>query len=118
VVADHVDDRRERAPGVVQVGQAVGEPGAGVQQRARRAVGHARIAVGGAGDDPFGQPEHAAQARLAVERGDEVHLRRARVGEAVVHPLREQRLAKQVGAGAGGAGRVGHGRRDQAATLR
>ena len=43
-----------------------------------------RVAVGGAGGDALEQPEHAAHLGHVVERGDEVHLRGARVGEAHV----------------------------------
>ena len=84
VVADDVDDRGVRAARVVQVGDAVAEPGPEVQQRGGGPVGHAGVAVGGAGDDALEQAEHRAHLGHGVERGDEVHLRRARVGEADV----------------------------------
>ena len=48
------------AAGVVQVGDAVAETGAEVEQRGRRLVGHPRVAVGRAGDDALEQPEHRA----------------------------------------------------------
>jgi len=109
VVADHVDHRGEGALRVVQVGQAVGQPGAGVQQRASGTRGHARISVGCTCDDALGQAQHAAHAWLAVQRGHEVHLRSAGIGKAMVHALREQGVAEQVGAGAGRSSR--HARR-------
>ena len=98
VVADDVHDRRVRAPGVVQVGEAVAEAGAEVQQRRRRAVRHARVAVGRAGDDALEQAEHRPHPRLAVERGDEVHLGRAGVGEAHVDVVVDERAQQGLGA--------------------
>jgi hypothetical protein len=82
VIADDVDDRRLRPHGVVQVRQAVGEAGAEMQQRRGRPIQHARIAVGGAGRHAFEQREDAAHALDPVERGHEMHLRRAGIGEA------------------------------------
>ena len=67
---------------VVQVGEAVGEAGAEVQQRRGRLAGHARVAIGGAGHHALEQAEHAAHPGDRVERRDEMHLRRAGVGEA------------------------------------
>ena len=86
VVADDVDHRRVGPAGVVQVGQAVAEAGAEVQQHRGRAAGHAGVAVGRAGGDALEQGEHAAHLRHVVERGDEVHLRGAGVHEADVDP--------------------------------
>jgi hypothetical protein len=82
VVADDVDDRHLALARVVQVRKAVAEAAAEVQQRRRRLPGHPRVAVGGAGRDAFEQRQHRAHARLVVERGDEVHLAGAGVGEA------------------------------------
>ena len=69
----------------MQVGEPVAEPRTEVQQRARRHAGHPGVAVGGAGGDALEQAEHAAHLRHRVERGDEVHLARARVREARRH---------------------------------
>ena len=55
VIADDVDQRRRRPPAVVQVGDAVTEAGAEVQQRRRRPAGHASVAVGRAAADTFEQ---------------------------------------------------------------
>lgn len=98
VVADDVDHRRARALGVVQVGQAVAQARAQVQQRGGRLVGHARIAIGRARHHAFEQAQHAAHLRFAIQRRDEVHLGRARVGEADVHIIGQKGIAKTISA--------------------
>ena len=102
VVADDVDHRRARPARVVQVGDAVGQAGAQVQQCGGRTAGHAAPAVGRAGADVLLQPEHAADARLPLERAHEVELGRARVGEAHLQALGVQGVQQKVGAGAHG----------------
>jgi len=92
VVADvtggvRADDDHHRGPGpagVVQVGQAVGQAGAEVQQDRGGFPGHPRVPVGGAGGDALEQREHPAHLGHRIQRADEVHLRRARVHEAHV----------------------------------
>ena len=91
VVADDVDQRRPAAAGVVQVRQPVAQARPQVQQGGGGAAGHARVAVGRAGGHALEQRQHAAHLGDVVERGDEVHLRRARVGEADVHARVDQR---------------------------
>ena len=87
VVADDVHDRRRRPAGVVQVGEPVGEPGPEVQQRRRRSLGHACVAVGHPGDDALEQPEHRPHPVDPVDRGDEVHLRRPGLAKQTSTPL-------------------------------
>ena len=60
--------------------------------------GHAPVAVGRAGGDAFEQREHAAHLGHRVERGHEVHLRRARIHEAGVDSARDQRADERLGA--------------------
>ncbi len=98
MVADEVDDRDVRATRVVQVRDAVAEPGPEVEQRARGLVGHACVAVGRAGDDALEEAEHRAHPRDVVERGDEVHLGGARVREADLDVGVDERLDQGVGA--------------------
>ena len=98
VVADDVDHRRVAAPGVVQIGEPVREPGPEMQQRRGGLVGHAGIAVGGAGHRALGEAEHAAHALDAVERRDEMHLRRAGIGEADVDAGSDERAHQGFGA--------------------
>ena len=97
LVADDVDDAAARPARVVQAGQAVGQARAAMQQGAGRLVGHAPVAVGAAGDDVLLQAEDAAHARDAVQRGDEMHLAGAGVGEADIDAAAQQRLDQAFG---------------------
>jgi len=94
VIADHVDHRRSGAARVVKIGQAIGQPWPQMQQSYRRFVGHARITIGGAGHDPFKQAKHRADSRLAVDRGDQLHFRRAGVGKTGIDAAGGQRRDK------------------------
>jgi hypothetical protein len=67
-----------------------------VQQRAGRLAGHARVAVGRAGDHALEQPEDGAHPGLLVQRRDEVHLRRAGIGEAHLDAGRDEGLEQAV----------------------
>ena len=69
------------APGVVEIGDAVAEPGSEMEQHRCWRVAHACVAVGGAGGDTLEEREHAAHLRNGVERRDEMHLRRSRIPE-------------------------------------
>jgi hypothetical protein len=91
VLAHDVDQRHPRLAGVVQVGQAVAQAAAQVQQGGGGPVGHAGVAVGRAGGHALEQGQHGAHRRRGVQRGDEVHLRGAGVGEAGVDAGVEQR---------------------------
>ena len=90
MLADDVDDAGIGLLGVVQIGKAVGEPGAEMQQRRGRRALHAEIAVGGPGHHALEQAEHAAHALDPVQCGDEMHLRGAGIGEADVDAARDQ----------------------------
>ena len=98
VVADEVDDGYVRASRVVQVRDPVAETGTEVQQGGGGPIRHAGISVGRARDDSLEQSEDRAHLRDGVERGDEVHLRRARVREADVHPRVDERTDQGLGA--------------------
>ncbi len=82
LIADDVHHRSCGTPGVVQIGQAIGQAGPTMKQRRGGLPGHAGVAIGGTGHDTFEQAEHATQAGDAVECGDEVHLRRTGIREA------------------------------------
>ncbi|MNO87480.1 hypothetical protein D3C76_789020 [compost metagenome] len=97
VVANDVDDRRVRSSRVVQIGQAVCQAGAAVQQRGRRLAGNARIAIRRAGNDAFEQAQHAAHAGDAVERGNKMHFAGPGIGEARVHSTFQQRAYQAFG---------------------
>ena len=92
VLANDIDHTRVAALGVVDVGQAVAQPRAQVQQGRRRALGHAVVAIRRSGDDTLEQPEYASHAGCTVERRDKVHLRCSRVGKADIYVAREQRV--------------------------
>ena len=74
VVADDVHDRGEGTARVVQARHGVAEPRAEMQEGGGWLLGDPAVAVGGAGDDAFEQPEHSAHLWNLVERRDEVHL--------------------------------------------
>ncbi len=97
VVADDDHHRHPSAARVVQVGQAVAQSGAQVQQHRRGPVGDAGIAVGRAGGHAFEKGQHAAHSRNGVQCGHEVHLRRARVGEAHVDAAVDQGVDQGLG---------------------
>ena len=82
MVADDIDHRCAGSLGIVQIGNAIAEARSKMQQRHRRFVGHAAIAVGGAGDDALEQAEHTAHAGNLVQGGNKMHFRRARIGKA------------------------------------
>ena len=85
------------APRVVDVGGAVREPGAAMEQRRGRPSRHSRVTVGASGHHCLREAEHAAHAGDLVERRDEVHLRRARVGEAGIDAARQKRANQAFG---------------------
>ena len=91
MLADQIDDWRLRFARVVQIRRAVRKSRPEMQQRASWLSGHPRISVRGAGHHAFEQPEHATHFAHAVERRDNMHFRRAGVGEASVHSARHQR---------------------------
>ena len=98
LVTDDIDHRRMRAARVVHVGDAVGEARPAMEQRRGGLAGHARVAVGAAGHHDFGHAEDAAHALDLVERGDEMHFRRAGIGETGINAAGEQRAHKAFGA--------------------
>ena len=103
MVADDVDHRGMGTTGIVQVGEAVSEAGAQVQQGAGRLAGDAGISVGRSGGDALEEPEHRPHARDVIQRGHEVHLGSARVGEAHLDAGIDQRADQRLGAVGGGA---------------
>ena len=110
VVADDIDHRRERPLGIVDVRPGIHETGAEVQQRHRRAPGDAGIAIGRPGRHALEQRQHRADARLPVERGNQVHLGSAGIGETGGHAMIGKRRDERLGAGQAGSGGIGHER--------
>jgi hypothetical protein len=98
-VRAHDDHHRGPGPaGVVQVGQAVGQARAEVQEHGGGFARDPGVAVGGAGGDALEQGQHPAHGRHRVQRADEVHLRRARVHEADVDARAGQAADQGLGA--------------------
>jgi len=91
VIAHDVEKRRGRAPRIVQVGEGVTETGAEMEEGDRRLLRHAAIAVRRRRGHALEQHQDRADAGHAVERGNEMHLRGAGVGEAGIHPRAYQR---------------------------
>jgi hypothetical protein len=98
MVAHDIDDRRVGTLCVVQIRKPVGKARPQMQQRGRRLVGHARIAVGSPGDDTFEHAKHAPHLRFAIEGRNEVHLGCTRIGEACIDSAGQQGVAKSIGA--------------------
>ena len=99
VVADDVHDRRAGPPGIVQVGDAVSEPRAHVEQGRCRASRHPAVAVSRPGHHAFEEGQHRAHLGDVVEGRHEVHLRGARIGEADVNLRIDQRADQRLGTG-------------------
>ena len=85
VIADPVDDGGARPACVVQVGQAVGEAGAQVQEGCGRAARHACPAVGRAGAHALEQTEDDPDAVHLFEGRDDGHFGGAGIGKADFH---------------------------------
>ena len=94
VFAHDVHDRGTRLARVVEIRETVGEARAEVQQRGGRPAGHPGVTVGCARAHGLVQAEHAAHLRHAVEGGDKLHLARARIHEANVDAVGDQRAEK------------------------
>ena len=75
-------ERARRA--LCRLAMPVGQARAEVEQHRGGPARHPGVAVGGAGRDALEQRQHAAHLGCVVERGHEVHLRGAGVGEADV----------------------------------
>jgi len=91
VITDQVDQRCASAARVVQVGNAVSQAGAEVQQGGRRFARHAGVAIGSSRAHPLEQTEYRPHSRDGVDSLHHVHLGRARVREATLHAFIEQR---------------------------
>ena len=97
VVAHDVEHRAVGATGVVQVRPAVGEPRTQVQERRGGSARDPGVPVGGAGGHPLEEAQYPADRGERVELCDEVHLRRAGVGEADRDVVGRQGGAQRVG---------------------
>ena len=82
----NIDDARPGLFGVVQIRRSVCQTRAQMQQGGSGSIGHAVIAIRRAAAHALEQAEHAAHALNAIQRANEMHFRRARVGKAHLHP--------------------------------
>ena len=82
MVPDHVDHRRPGPARIVDICPAIQVTRAKVQQGHRRTAGHPRMAVRRSRRNALEQAKDRMYPRFVVERGHEMHFRRARVGEA------------------------------------
>jgi hypothetical protein len=82
VRTDDIDDGRIGPPRAVQHGDAIGEAAANMQEREGRRARHARIAVRGARDDVLLQAQDGTHLFGHPDFIDQLHLRRAGIGEA------------------------------------
>ena len=85
VLAHDIDDAGPGLLGVVQVGKAVGEAGAEMEEGRGGLARNTEIPVRRARGDGLMQREDGAHGGRLVQRGDEMHLRRAGIGETDVH---------------------------------
>ena len=85
VLAHDIDDAGPGLLGVVQVGKAVGEAGAEMEEGRGGLARNTEIPVRRARGDGLMQREDGAHGGRLIQRGDEVHLRRAGIGETDVH---------------------------------
>src|SRR6267154_3706445 len=84
MLADNIDDRNMRSPGVVQVSQTIAKTWTKMKQRAGGFPSHACISVGRCRNNAFEQSQNATHFRPLVQRRDDVHFRSAGVCEAGV----------------------------------
>ena len=82
MIAHDIDDGGGRLLRVVQHGGGVGEARSQMQQCRRRLARHAGIAIGCARRHGLEQAQDTAQPRFAVQRGDKMHFRGARIAQA------------------------------------
>ncbi len=92
--AHYIDYRAVAAPGVVQVGDAVGETRSDMKQGKSRLVRHSGIAVGGACYHILLQAEYRAYRVRFTHLIHQLHLRGAWVGEAGIQTRIGQSLEK------------------------
>ena len=92
VRADDIDDGRIGPARIVHHGDAIAEAAADVQERKGRGARHAGIAIRGACDDVLLQAEDRTHLVGHPDFIDELHLRRAGIGEACRDARIHQRL--------------------------
>jgi hypothetical protein len=66
VFADDIDDRRFGPPGIVQIGQAIGQAGSQVEKGRGGFIGHPGVSIGCAGGYPFEKGQDGPHAGYPV----------------------------------------------------
>ena len=97
VIANDIDNRRVSPQCIVQVRQTVGEPWTEMQQRDRRPIEHAAVAICGPRYHAFEQSKHAAHIADPIKGSDEMHFRRARVGKTDLDVIAQQGSEQTLG---------------------
>ena len=97
VIADDIDDGRGGPARIVQIGQAVGQPGPEMKQRGGRLAGDPPVAIRGARRNAFKQAQDRADAAHRIQRRDEMHLRCPRIGKTQLHAAINQSLHDGLG---------------------
>ena len=82
MITDDVEQRGPGATSVVEIGEAVALTRSEVQQDGCGPIGHSAIAISGSGGHALEEGEYPSHGGHIVEGGNEVHLRRAGIGEA------------------------------------
>ncbi len=94
------DDDHHRSMGparVVQIGEAVTQTGAQMQQHRGWLFGHPCIAVSRTGGRTLEQRQDSAHLRHRIQRSHEMHLRRTGIGETHLHPVADERTQQGLG---------------------
>src|SRR5579863_3644151 len=91
VLADAVDDRHVRPARIVQIGEAIPEPGTEMKQSACRFLRHAGITVCSSGYNSFEQSQHAPHFSDSIKSSNDMDFRGARVCKAGVYLPGQQR---------------------------
>ncbi len=81
----------------MQIRQAVGETRPVVQERERGRAGHPRVTIRSSGADTFKETKDAAHLRVAIQSGNQLQLRGARIGEADSYSRGEGSLNQGIG---------------------
>ena len=81
MIPDQIDHRRPCSLGIVEIGKAVAQTGAQMEQGRGGLFRHPAVAIGSTSDNTFKQTQNGAHIRLLVDRGNQLHLRCSGVGE-------------------------------------
>jgi hypothetical protein len=95
MLPDDIDKRRMGAPGIVEIGDAVAETRAEMEQGHGRFSLHPAESVSRAGADAFEESENGLDACYPVKGGNDGKLGCARIGETYLDPTVDGSLDKR-----------------------